>query len=490
MAEKTTSEAANGTTTYSVPFFLNGKEVHPSETFSVISPATGKVVHNCGSATVEDAKAAVDSAAKAFRSWRKTTPGYRRDIFFKAAEVMQRRRAELAQYMTEETGGLPQWCEFNLDVAIDMIKDVAGRIATVEGSFPATKDPDFGSIVLREPYGVVLAIAPWNAPYILGTRAIVFPMAAGNTVVLKGTELSPRVMWAIASVFHEAGLPAGVLNTITHKPAAAPQITSALIADPLIKKINFTGSTVVGRIIAKLAGENLKPVVLELGGKAPAIVWEDADLDLAADQSALGSFFNAGQVCMCTERILVHKAVKRAFLAKLAASIDKFFPPRARGGDAPVLINELAVAKNKRLVADATAKGASVVYGDVDAQEASATRLRPVVLDNVTRDMDIYATESFGPSVSVYEISDEQEAVDMANDTEYGLTSAVFTEDLRRGLRFAREIESGAVHINSMSIHDESNLPHGGVKGSGYGRFNAASGLAEWVRTKVVTFKA
>lgn len=315
-------------------------------------------------------------------------------------------------------------------------------------------------------------------------------MAAGNTVVFKATELTPRVMWAIASVFHEAGLPAGVLNTLAHKPASAPQVTQSLVANPLVKKINFTGSTAVGRIIAKLAGDSLKPVVLELGGKAPAIVWEDADLDLAADQCALGSFFNAGQVCMCTERILVHKAVKKPFLEKLAAAIDKLFPPSTRGGEAPVLINEVAVEKNKKLIADATSKGASVVYGDANAQEASPTRLRPVVLDNVSRDMDIYATESFGPSVSVFEVSSEQEAVDMANDTEYGLTSAVFTEDLRKGLWFAREIESGAVHINSMTIHDESNLPHGGVKGSGYGRFNGASGLTEWVRTKVVTFKA
>ncbi|KAL2752687.1 hypothetical protein ACRALDRAFT_2044441 [Sodiomyces alcalophilus JCM 7366] len=471
---------------YCVPLFRDGQEVLSSENFSVTSPATGKFLHNCSSATVEDADAAVDAASNAFTSWSRTTPGYRRDIFLKAAEVMERRRGELAQYMTQETGGLPQWCEFNLDVAIDLIKDVAGRISTLEGSFPSTRDPNIGSIVLREPYGVVLAIAPWNAPYILGTRAIAFPMAAGNTVVLKGTELAPRVMWAIASVFHEAGLPAGVLNTITHAPASAPKVTAALVANPRVMKINFTGSTAVGRIIARLAGESLKPVVLELGGKAPAIVWEDADLDLAADQCALGSFFNSGQVCMCTERILVHRAVKPAFLAKLAASIDKYFPP---AGDAPVLISEVAVDKNRKLVADATAKGAEVVYGDAAAREASATRMRPVVLDKVTRDMDIYATESFGPSVSVFEVSSEQEAIDLANDSEYGLTSAVFTEDLKRGLRFAREIESGAVHINSMSIHDESALPHGGVKGSGYGRFNAAGGLAEWVRTKVVTFK-
>ena len=292
-------------------------------------------------------------------------------------------------------------------------------------------------------------------------------------------------MWAIASVFHEAGLPAGVLNTIIHEPASAPAVTSALIANPLVRKVNFTGSTAVGRIIGRLAGEYLKPLVLELGGKASSIVWEDADLDLAAEQCALGSFMNAGQVCMCTERILVHKAIKPQFLEKLSAAIERIFGK----GEAPVLVNAVAVEKNKKLVADATAKGASVVSGDANAQEAAKNRMRPVVLDKVTRDMEIYATESFGPTVSVFEIETEEAAIEMTNDTDYGLTAAVFTEDLRRGLRLAREIESGAVHINGMTIHDESVLPHGGVKSSGFGRFNGSNGLREWVQTKTVTFR-
>ena len=315
---------------------------------------------------------------------------------------------------------------------------------------------------------------------------MLFPIAAGNTAILKGSELCPRTMWGLCSVFHEAGLPDGVLNLLFHEPANAPAITQMLIADPLVKKINFTGSTMVGRIVGRLAGEHLKPVLLELGGKAPAIVWEDADLDNAALQCALGAFLNSGQICMSTERILVHKRVRADFEAKLVAAIDNVF-----GGqhDAPVLINSAGVAKNKKLVEDALSKGASLLYGDVNAQESTPTRMRPVVIGGVKTDMDIYKTESFGPTVSLYEIETEEEALRIANDTEYGLSSAVFTEDLRRGLRFAKEIETGAVHINSMSVHDESALPHGGAKASGYGRFNAAQGLAEWVRTKTVTFK-
>lgn len=325
-----------------------------------------------------------------------------------------------------------------------------------------------------------------NAPYILGTRSVLFPIAAGNTVVFKASEVSPRTLWAIADIFREAGFPDGVLNVIFHERATAAAVTTALIEHPQVKKINFTGSTPVGRIIGKLAGENLKPVILELGGKAPAIVWEDADLDLAALQCTLGSFMNSGQVCMATERILVHKNVKDEFEKKLSATIEQIFSSKA---DAPILVASAPVEKNKALIKDAISKGASLVHGNVDAEETSKTRMRPIVIKDVTTEMDIYQTESFGPTVSLISIETEEEAIKIANDTEYGLSSAVFTTDLQRGLRIAREIESGAVHINNMSIHDESGLPHGGAKSSGYGRFGASAGLEEWTRTKNITFK-
>ncbi|KAL2165813.1 hypothetical protein VTG60DRAFT_3751 [Thermothelomyces hinnuleus] len=482
MSSSTTAAAES----YSVPFYINGKEVHPERKFNVVSPASGKVVHQAGSASKTEVRAAVDTAADAFRTWRKSLPRTRRDILLKAADIMMRMREELGNYMMDETGCPRQWADFNVNTAREFIIDVAGRLSGLEGTLPTPADPDTGAMVLREPFGVVLAIAPWNAPYILGVRSVLFPIAAGNAAILKGSELCPRTMWGLCSVFHEAGLPDGVLNLLFHEPANAAAITQMLIADPQVKKINFTGSSMVGRIIGKLAGEHLKPVLLELGGKAPAIVWEDADLDNAAVQCALGAFLNSGQICMSTERILVHKKIRAEFEKKLVGAIDNIF-----GGqhDPLVLINSLAVTKNKKLIEDALSKGASLLYGDANAEEASATRMRPVVVSGVSSDMDIYKTESFGPTVSLYEIETEEEALRIANDTEYGLSSAVFTEDLRRGLRFAKEIETGAVHINSMSVHDETALPHGGVKASGYGRFNAAQGLAEWVRTKTVTFR-
>jgi len=286
-----------------------------------------------------------------------------------------------------------------------------------------------------------------NAPYILGMRSILYPLAAGNTCILKGSEFCPRTWWALGSVLSEAGLPAGALNVLFHRPEDAAQVTTALIEEPAVKKINFTGSTPVGRIIASTAGKNLKPVLLELGGKASAIVLEDADLQNAAVQCALGAFLNSGQICMSSERILVHRDIKPQFIEAFKGAAEGIF-----GGDkpAPVLVAAPGVEKNKRLIADAVKNGAKVVHGDPeqeehhpDTKETATTRLRPIIVDGVNKNMDLYYTESFGPSVSIIEISSEEEAIEIANDTEYGLSSAVFTENLARGLRIAKQIESG-----------------------------------------------
>lgn len=324
-----------------------------------------------------------------------------------------------------------------------------------------------------------------NATFILGFRAVTYALAAGNTVVFKVSELAPRSLGVIGTVFREAGLPDGVLNLIQHHPDDAAEITKKLIEHPAIKKVNFTGSTAVGRIIAKLAGENLKPVLMELGGKAPAIVLDDADLALAAQGCALGAFMHSGQICMSTDRIIVQKSISDKFVEQLKGAIEAIFPS---SGEALVLVSPAGVKKNKTLLKDAASKGAEVIFGDINAVEVAPERMRPVVIRGVKKGMDIYYTEAFGPTVSLIEVEDEKEAIRIANDTEYGLTSAVFTKDLARGLRIARKIESGAVHINAMSVHDEPSLPHGGIKASGWGRFGT-SGIEEWVKTKTITFQ-
>ncbi|OAA32068.1 Aldehyde/histidinol dehydrogenase [Moelleriella libera RCEF 2490] len=468
-----------------VPLVIGGKHFFTEKTFDVKSPSTGKVLHRAAAASKEDAIKAVDAASEALRSWRKTTLQQRQDIFLKAADNLQSRADELQKCLEGETGATSAWSQMNVNVMAMILKDVAGRVISLAGSIPSMKDPSRTALVVREPFGVVLSIAPWNAPYILGTRAVAFPIAAGNTVVFKAPELSPKTMWKIADVFREAGLPDGVINFIAHDPTDAPSVTAALIADPRVRKINFTGSTNVGRVIAKQAGEHLKPVVLELGGKAPAIVWEDADLEVAAHHCAVGAFLNSGQICMSTEKILVHKAIKDDFRQKLAAAVKTIFPA---GGEAPILVSSATAQRNKQLVADAVERGASILLGDAGVKESSDTRLRPIVVDGVTTDMDIYQVESFGPTVSLVNIESEEEAIRLANDTDYGLSSAVFTEDLRRGLRIAEALETGAVHINSMSPHDEPSLPHGGTKSSGFGRFNTSLGLEEWTWTKNITY--
>lgn len=469
-----------------VPLWLDGKEVTTSQTLDVISPVTGKKLYTAAAATNEDALKAIEAAHRAFPAWSATKPAARRDIFLRAAAEFERRRDECYKYCFEETGSPNSMFGFEFQLAIDACKDIAGLIQTVQGGMPITSETGSTAIMLREPYGVVLGIAPWNAPHVLGVRACLQPLATGNTVVLKGPESNPATYWAIASVFHNAGLPAGCLNTIYHRPGAdAASVTNTIVSHPLVRKINFTGSTAVGSIIAGLAGKYLKPVVMELGGKAPSIVCEDANLQTAGLQCALGAFLHAGQICMSTERIIVNRKVAEPFKEALKGAVEQVFG----GGDTPILVNSPPVAKNKKLLANALEHGAKVVYGDPEHEAESNTRMRPVVIENVSKEADIYHTESFGPTVSIYVVDSDEEAIAIANDTDYGLSSAVFTEDLRRGLSIAKRIDSGAVHINSMSVHDEPGLPHGGHKKSGFGRFNGREGLEEWVQTKIITWK-
>ncbi|KAL2063670.1 hypothetical protein VTL71DRAFT_5475 [Oculimacula yallundae] len=465
------------------PLLINNKSHTTSTTFPVSSPSTGEILHHFSSASIADIDLALQSAQSSFPAWKRLPPPQKRDIFIRASDILTSRASELRETIMQETGAVASWSEVNINVTIDMLRNVAGQITSLQGSIPTTAHEGDSALILKEPYGVALAIAPWNAPYILGMRAMLFPLAAGNTVILKAPESSPRCSLHLVQALHDAGLPAGVLNFVAHRVEDAAEITRYLIESPVIKKINFTGSTHVGRIIAEIAGRNLKPVLLELGGKAPAIVCEDADLELAAKECAVGAFMHAGQICMSTERIIVFEKVLEEFQYEFKKAVAAFAP---ENGPKPVLINAAGVQKNKKLLDDAIGKGARVLTGDPKAGEG--TSMMPVVVVGTKKDMDLYYTESFGPTVSVMVVQSEEEALELANDTEYGLSAAVFTQDLGKAFRIAKGIESGAVHINGMTVHDESALPHGGVKSSGYGRFGA-NGLEEWVRTKTITFK-
>ena len=314
--------AFNGKDT--IPLWLNGKETTTSTTYDVKSPLDSKVLYKASAASVQDAEAAVNAAQEALKSWSKTKPAIRRDVFLRAADIVSKRKDEFFGYDNKETGAVDSMYAFDINTTIEGLKTMAGLVSAVKGDVITAADEGKSAMLLREPYGVILSIAPWNAPYVLGFRSVIGPLAMGNTVVLKGAEASPGCYWAIASALHEAGLPAGCLNTIIHRPQDASEITSSLIANPAIKKINFTGSTNVGSIIASLAGKYLKPTVMELGGKAPTIVCEDADLQQAALGCALGAFLHAGQICMATERVLVN--------AKIADQFKEIFPKDDRSG--------------------------------------------------------------------------------------------------------------------------------------------------------------
>ncbi|KAF7116753.1 hypothetical protein CNMCM5793_005310 [Aspergillus hiratsukae] len=469
-----------------IPLVINNESVVTENVFDVHAPATGEVLHQCSAASVDDANRAVAAAKAAFPAWSKIKPYDRRDVLMKAADIMFARAEELIKFQMEETGAGRMFAEKTCHMGVKFLKDVAARIPSIEGSIPVTHDAEC-AMVFKEPYGVILGIAPWNAPFILGIRAVALPLAAGNTTVLKGSELSPKCFWAIGDIFREAGLPAGCVNVLYHRTADAAEVTTALIAHPAVRKVNFTGSTQVGSIIGATAGKYIKPVLLELGGKASAIVLDDANLEKAAFCCALGSFMHSGQICMSTERIVVQRSIADKFRQLLAENSEKLF---GKAAPAPVLVASAAVKKNKALVADALSKGAGVLFGDANATESSDHSLRPVIVDNVTKDMDLYSTESFGPTVSLIAVDTEEDAIALANDTEYGLTSAVFTDNLFRGLRVAKQIEAGAVHINSLTVHDEPTLPHGGWKSSGIGRFGGGTAAAydEWLQTKTVTW--
>ncbi|KAL1311866.1 hypothetical protein AAFC00_001938 [Neodothiora populina] len=479
-------ESTTFSSDYPVPLWLNGKEVSTSNKLEVISPLTGKPVHSASAASVEDVHAAVAAAKAALPAWSATKPSERRDLLLRAADEFERRRGDLWYFCKYETGSTPGFHDFDFKDMIENLRSTAGLIGSVTtATAPVLGQTGRSGMVVVEPYGVVVAIAPWNAPCILGSRSFVGPLAMGNTVILKGSEYSPGLYWALADVFHSVGLPAGVLNTLYNRLEDAAQVTEALIVAPEVKKINFCGSTMVGSIIAGLAGKHLKPVLTELGGKAPAIVCEDADLENAALHCTLGAFLNSGQICMSTERILVNRKIYEPFKVALKAAIDQIFDQDPEY----VCISSRPVEKVRKMIFDAVEKGANTVHGDLKETFHLATRMRPIVLEDVKKGMDLYHQESFGPTVSLFVVDNDEEAIHIANDTDYGLASSVFTEDLRRGLKIARSIETGAVHINSMSVHDESCMPHGGAKKSGWGRFNGVEGLKEWVRTKNVTWK-
>ncbi len=470
-----------------VNLLIGGKDLaaRGDATFERRGPLAGSSVTRAAAATVADAIAAADAAKAAFPAWSEMGPGERRGLLLRAADVLQKRAAEFTEAMINEIGATPGWAGFNVMLASDMLREAASLTTQVSGEVIPSDRPGCVAMSIRQPAGVVLGIAPWNAPVILGVRAIATPLACGNTVVLKASELCPATHHLIGAVMREAGLPAGVVNVVTNAPQDAAAVVDALISHPAVRRINFTGSTKVGRIIAEAAARQLKPVLLELGGKAPLVILDDANLEEAVNAAAFGAFMNQGQICMSTERIIVQGAIGDAFVKKFAAKAAALPAGDPRSG--PVVLGSVVgpevVTRVKEMIDDAVSKGATVVV----AGETHGTVMSATVLDKVTRDMRVYTEESFGPVVCVIRVRDDAEAIATANDTEYGLTSAVFSETIRRALKVAKHIDAGMCHINGPTVHDEAQMPFGGMKASGYGRFGGKAGIAEFTDLRWIT---
>jgi acyl-CoA reductase-like NAD-dependent aldehyde dehydrogenase len=472
-----------------VKLLIAGRDVPAAQsaTFDRLNPISGEVATRASAASAADAKAAADAAAAAFPKWAALGPSARRALLNKAADLLESRAAQFATILSTETGATGGWGHFNVHLAAGMLREAAAMTTQISGEIIPSDVPGSLAMGVRQPAGVVLGIAPWNAPIILGVRAIGMPLACGNTVILKASEVCPATHRLIGSVLTEAGLGDGVVNVITHEPKDAEAVAEALISHPAVKRVNFTGSTRVGKIIAAISARYLKPVVLELGGKAPLIVLDDADIDAAVDATVFGAFANSGQICMSTERVIVHEKVADEFASKLAKRVAALPSGDPRKGDFVLgaVVGKPTVDRVMKLVQEASAKGAKVLCGG----ESDGTIMKGIVVDKVTPDMSLFREESFGPQVSITRVKSAEEAVRLANDTEYGLSASLFTRDIARGIELAKQIESGICHINGPTVHDEAQMPFGGVKASGYGRFGGKAGVNEFTELRWITIQ-
>jgi acyl-CoA reductase-like NAD-dependent aldehyde dehydrogenase len=462
------------------------REGRDKKTFERRHPLTGVLVSEGVAGSVDDAIDAVESASVAFASWSQSGPTERRAVMLKAADIIEARAGEFIETMMSEVGAAQLWAGFNVFLTAQLLREAAGLVTQIQGETLPTDKPGTLSMTVRTPVGVVFSMAPWNGPGVLAARAIAYPIVCGNTVVFRGSETSPRTHAIIAEIFHEAGLPAGVLNFITSAPEDADRVVESIIAHPAVRRINFTGSTAVGRIIARKAAEHLKPVLLELGGKAPLVVLDDADIDSAVNAAVFGSFMFQGQICMSTERFVVDDAVADEFVAKFAAKASTLVSGDPMTDAACVVGPMVRPESGDRingLIDDALAKGAEIVTGG----RADGAAMPATIVDRVTPDMAIYDQETFGPITTVVRVSGLEEAVQVANDSEYGLAAAVFGRDSTRALGVAKRIDAGHVHVNGSTVQNEAQAPYGGMKASGYGRFDGRAVINEFTELKWIT---
>jgi len=455
--------------------------------FNDLNPYTGETFARVANGNRIDAEKAVDAAQEAFRGWAATSPAEKRLIFLKAAGILENRQEDIARMLAEETGTAIAFAGYQAKLAPNYFREAACQVHRITGKILPSDIPGSFSMAMRRPLGVVSGISPWNAPVALSLRTICRPLACGNTVVLKPSAESPVTGGVVmAQVMEAAGLPKGVLNVITNGPGRAKAVGNVLITDPRVRRISFTGSTDTGRHLAELAGRHLKKTSIELGGNDPMIVLKDADLDYAVNAAIFGRFVHQGQVCMSVKRTIVDKSVVGEFTEKLLerASGLKTGDPMDPSTIIGPLINHRQLDILKAQVKASVSEGAALLCGGTH----KGLCFEPTVLGDVTEEMTVFREETFGPVASIIAAEDAEDALRLANCSEFGLSSSIMTRDVQKALEMSEMMETGMIHINDSTVHSETHAPSGGVKDSGWGR-NGMEAVEEFTELHWVTLQ-
>ncbi|UIN29942.1 NAD-dependent succinate-semialdehyde dehydrogenase [Microbacterium binotii] len=464
--------------------FIGGewRDASDAQTLDVRDPATNAVVKTIASATVADGAAALDAAVDAFASWSRTPARERAELLRRAFDLLQERKEEFALLMTIEMGKPLAEARGEVVYGGEFLRWFSEEAAHVQGRYGANPEGTGRMIVSQHPVGPCYLITPWNFPLAMATRKIAPALAAGCTVVIKPAELTPLTTLYFAQLLQDAGLPDGVVNVITTSQSGA--VSEPIIRDPRLRKLSFTGSTPVGVKLLEQAAGGVLRTSMELGGNAPFVVFDDADLDKAVEGAMLAKFRNIGQACTAANRFLVHRSVAEEFAHRVTERVQALRVGRGTEDGVAIgpLIDDRAVAKAEALVSDAVARGASVRTGGA-AIPGEGTFFEPTVVSDVAAGSDILREEIFGPVLAIVPFETEDEAVALANATEYGLVSYVFTENLARGQRMIERLETGMMGLN-VGVVSNAAGPFGGWKSSGLGREGGAEGIHEYLQTK------
>jgi acyl-CoA reductase-like NAD-dependent aldehyde dehydrogenase len=466
--------------------YINGHTVTLDEKSltTVLNPANGKSVAKVYYGGAKQMTEAIDAAAAAAPAWGKTPPAAREIILIRAAEILEAKRQEIVDVLIDEAGSTFGKAQFEVSFTVTLIRAIAGEARRIFGQVMPSDLPGLMSFAIRQPLGVVAGIAPFNFPLILATKKVIMAIAAGNAFVLKPSEETSLLGMKIAEIFDNAGLPPGVLNVV---PGDGPTLGKVLVEDPRVKLIAFTGSTAVGRLLAVECARRGKRIALEMGGKSPVVILKDADLNYAVDTACFGMFIHQGQICMAGSRIIVEAPIYDAFLEKFVAKVKslKVGDPH----DPHTVIGPLIRASQcgfiDTRVKAAKADGARVLCGGTYEGQF----FQPTVVADVLPKMTMFRDELFGPVAAVIKADNADHALKLANDSNYGLSAAVLTNDLQLAMKFALELESGSVHVNSSTIHDEPHIPFGGVKDSGIGKEGGHWSMEDMTQLKWVTIQ-